>query len=176
MLELVKEKKIDLERKMPYMVVKVKPVQEVDLPNLWELEKKTWNYSNTPSIDNMEYESYSNRFQSRNILVALENDSLLGFVSYKTPTEMPAHSHQWELAIGVAPKAQGKGVGRLLIETIKKLAQEKGITKLSLQVLGSNQGAITFYKCMNFQQEAEKKKEFLINNVWIDEYHFAYFL
>jgi RimJ/RimL family protein N-acetyltransferase len=42
--------------------------------------------------------------------------------------------------------------------------------------MATNPGAITFYKKMGFEQEAHYKKEFWINDTWVDDFQFAYYL
>lgn len=45
---------------------------------------------------------------------------------------------------------RGQGVGRLMLEKVQDLAQERGACKLTLEVLSGNRSAITLYERMGF--------------------------
>jgi len=60
-------------------------------------------------------------------------------------SDYPAHLH-----IDLLPCLQGKGQGRVLIDTLFNELAEKGIPGLHLGVGSSNTGAIAFYKKMGF--------------------------
>ena len=59
--------------------------------------------------------------------------------------DYPAHLH-----IDLLPSLQGKGQGRVLIDTLFSELAQKGVPGLHLGVGSSNQGAIAFYKKMGF--------------------------
>ncbi len=65
----------------------------------------------------------------------------------KVKKKYPAHLH-----INLLPPAQGKGMGRKLIDTLCKHLAEKGVKGLSLTVGGDNKGAIAFYKKLGFKK------------------------
>ena len=80
-------------------------------------------------------------------LLAEEDGEYLGYLSYElnykgTPI---TKIHK----IYVLPSIQGKGVGRLFIDAVSKLAQKNNNTLLSLNVNRYNK-AIDFYKRMGF--------------------------
>lgn len=49
--------------------------------------------------------------------------------------------------VAVANKAQGKGVGRLLMDYLEKIAREKGASEV---VLDARENAVPFYKKINY--------------------------
>lgn len=51
-----------------------------------------------------------------------------------------------------------------------------GIGKLSLEVSATNPGARNFYQKIGFVDEGISKREFWINDHWVDEYRMAYYL
>lgn len=159
------------------MTIKVVPIQPEDIPVLWRLEEEIWTEDNAPNIsEKVEYSAYAEQQKDRNILVAKENGELLGFIAYHHPTRMAAHNKQWTFGIGVAEKAQGKGVGKKLIHTLFEEAKKQGVEKISLRVMGTNPKARAFYEHLGFVQEGHSKKEFWINGQWIEDYHYAYYL
>jgi ribosomal protein S18 acetylase RimI-like enzyme len=74
-----------------------------------------------------------------------------------------------ELNIAIHPKYQRQGVGRVLMDALLKFAAERGVRKLSLRVLGSNPGAIAFYKSCGFVEQGRLVEEFLINGTYVDD-------
>jgi ribosomal protein S18 acetylase RimI-like enzyme len=50
--------------------------------------------------------------------------------------------------VAVADKAQGKGVGRMLMEHLEKIAGEKGAAEV---VLDARENAVPFYKKINYE-------------------------
>jgi len=60
-------------------------------------------------------------------------------------TDYPAHLH-----IDLLPGIQGKGQGRILINTLFNELVQKGVSGLCLGVGSSNLGAIAFYRKMGF--------------------------
>ncbi|RMI07116.1 GNAT family N-acetyltransferase [Cellulomonas triticagri] len=57
----------------------------------------------------------------------------------------PAHLH-----IDLLPAAQGRGLGRALITTLRDALRERGVPGLHLGVSGGNTGAIAFYERVGF--------------------------
>jgi len=66
--------------------------------------------------------------------------------------DYPAHLH-----IDLLPCLQGKGHGRILIDTLFNELAQKGVPGLHLGVGSSNQGAIAFYKKMGFSVLEERE-------------------
>ncbi len=59
--------------------------------------------------------------------------------------DYPAHLH-----IDILPRAQGKGMGRRLIETFVDALRAREVPALHLEVGKSNQGAVAFYQRTGF--------------------------
>ncbi len=52
----------------------------------------------------------------------------------------------------VAPEARGRGVGRLLVESVTADARAHGVEVLGLEVRGNNHGAIALYEHCGFRR------------------------
>ncbi|WP_207942343.1 hypothetical protein DOK78_001032 [Enterococcus sp. DIV2402] len=158
------------------MEITLAPFVEEDSEGLWLLEK-IWDETNTPvPLNTEDYETFKKKLADQQLLVAHKGQEVVGSLSYHVIDTIPSRNKQWIFGIAVSPTAQGQGVGRLLIEELFRLARKAGIAKLSLRVMATNPGAITFYKKMGFEQEAHYKKEFWINDTWVDDFQFAYYL
>src|SRR5262245_57632774 len=78
-----------------------------------------------------------------------------------TPTA--SHAHVMEInGLAVAPAAQGRGVGRHLVEGAVTAARQGGATKVTLRVLGPNAGARRLYERCDFVVEGVLKGEFVL--------------
>lgn len=154
-------------------------LKETYIPQLWAIDRAIWNPSNTPALAQYEnYEHYAKSLRHQKLLIAIdeENDQVLGAVSYHHPSPLPAHQRQWVLGIGIAPSAQGQGVGRALMKHLIDLAPADNIGKISLRVFATNPGARRFYQQLGFQDEGFLQKEYWINDQWVDEYAMAYYV
>lgn len=148
-----------------------------DYPGMVAIENSIWNDLNTPSVTT--YNSVAEfqlRYPAGSHLVAVENGEVLGLLGFHPPTGLAAHQRTWLLDIGVLPSAQGRGVGNLLVSKLKELAKERGIHKLSLRVLGTNEGAIRFYKRHGFVEEGVLKDEFWIKDRYVEDVFMGYLL
>ena len=68
----------------------------------------------------------------------------------RTPAEIvtsfPAHLH-----IDLLPRAQGQGLGRVLVENLQVTLKEQGVPGLHLDVGKDNSNAIEFYRHLGFE-------------------------
>ena len=69
----------------------------------------------------------------------------------------------WELSIGVESPQRQKGIGRLLIESLKALSLERRVVGLSLSVELDNMAARRLYEVANFTVVEERKSDVLMS-------------
>lgn len=80
------------------------------------------------------------------------NSTIIGLIhdAPRTPPEIvasfPAHFH-----IDLLPRAQGSGLGRLLIEDLQSDLTARGVPGLHLDVGRDNQNAVEFYRYLGFE-------------------------
>ncbi|KOY83830.1 GNAT family N-acetyltransferase [Lysinibacillus macroides] len=115
-----------------------------------------------------------NRHSYLNTFVATEDEQILGILVYyygAHAMEMDAHLMQWLAAknapsvviereayedeayidtVCVAPAARGKGIGTLLLQFAEELTQQRGYTKLSLNVETEKEDARRLYERLGF--------------------------
>ncbi|MGM0218621.1 hypothetical protein IGI43_001731 [Enterococcus sp. AZ126] len=151
-------------------------MEERDLPALLEIENTIWTNENSPVLHYYKsVDEYKEKIDGRIIFVAVEGDTVHGFVDVHHPTPLLSHKKQWMFGIGVHPNSQSFGIGRQLLDYLKEVAVTEGIHKISLRVMGPNTKAIQFYRKNGFIQEALFKDEFFINGAFCDDYQFAFF-
>ena len=144
-------------------MIKIIPVSINDLEIVREIAYKTWPvcYGDILSTDQMQYmltKFYSLNYLTQNIinghrfLLANEDKTTLGFASYELnyKGENKTHLHK----IYMLPEAQGKGIGKLLLNQVEVLAKVNHSTALSLNVNKYNK-AQDFYKKNGFKVVAD---------------------
>jgi len=79
-------------------------------------------------------------------------------------------AHNGYLTMGVHPDAQGRGVGRRLLQAAVAQASAAGVLNLELNVLAANARAIALYRSMGFV-EVLRRERFLRrpDGSWLDD-------
>lgn len=72
------------------------------------------------------------------------NCSLMGYAPSR-------YRHRASVGIALFQKYTGMGIGRKMLELLCKLAKEKGIEQLELEVIADNDRAIALYKKIGFE-------------------------
>jgi len=107
----------------------------------WEMLRKPWRKQLGSEQDDKETESCHR-------MVINENGEVIGVARL--------HFEDQKLGIvryvAVCEKAQGMGVGRLLMDTMEAVALERGCLKIVLQ---ARDGAVQFYKKLSYQLECK---------------------
>ncbi len=110
----------------------------------------------------LEKECFSSPWSEHAVLDSLENSTffllfeedreVLGYVGLQTVLD-----EGYITNVAVTKKARKKGVGSALIEQTKKLANEKGLKFISLEVRESNLPAIALYEKQGFKAVGKRK-------------------
>lgn len=100
------------------------------------------------------------------VFVAEESGVLLGFamveyIKREETNSMHAVHTAHIVEIGVDDKAQGKGVGTALIETVKTEAKARGCHSVQLDVWEFNKSALRFYEKLGFVTFRRKMEQVL---------------
>jgi len=130
-----------------------------DLKNITEIAHKTWPLTYGEILSPAQLEYMLNAFYSdvalranmgngHEFILAKEDDICLGFASFehhhKNGNTTKIHK------IYILPETQGKGIGKLLIDTIAQFAKENNSNSLLLNVNRFNK-ALTFYQKIGFK-------------------------
>jgi ribosomal protein S18 acetylase RimI-like enzyme len=135
-----------------------------DIPIIQEIAHKTWpiTYGSILSKAQLDYmmdlmysdASLLEQLKTKPLFfLAQEVDSFLGFIS----CENNYHNNKVTRLhkIYILPEAQGKGVGKALIEKVIAIARENQSEVISLNVNKFNK-AVTFYKKIGFEIASEE--------------------
>jgi ribosomal protein S18 acetylase RimI-like enzyme len=149
-------------------MISLKEASIADISTIQDVANKTWpiTYGEILSKEQLDYmmdliysdESLINQIQKQEQLfyIAYEEASVLAFIgiehNYKDEAVTRIHK------IYILPEAQGKGIGKLLIDAVQKFANENNSTSLSLNVNRFNK-ALAFYQKLGFEIIAEENIE-----------------
>ncbi len=107
-------------------------------------------------------------------LVAELDGVVIGYIRLKPPTRLPENAHVMQVqGLAVHPTARRHGAAASLLDAAEKQLRERGIRKLSLRVLSTNEPAIRLYERHGFTREAVLLEEFYINGRYVDDVQMA---
>lgn len=99
--------------------------------------------------------------------VALDGPTIVGWADI-FPDKSEAMTHSGSLGIGVVSDYRGRGIGKMLLVSCIKKAQENGISRIVLHVRADNEKAIGLYASVGFQTEGVMKNYMLIDGIFYD--------
>ncbi|WP_344245153.1 GNAT family N-acetyltransferase [Actinocorallia libanotica] len=158
--------------------VRIRRALPRDEKALAELDRLTW----SPEHSVMPRPAPGGHFYDRfhlpeHFLVAELGDRVVGYTRLVQPLLQPSAAHVRQIqGLAVDPAAQGRGVGRLLLEAAVAEARRQGASKLTLRVLSGNTTARRLYERLGFTVEGVLKDEFLIEGRGVDDVLMALFL
>jgi len=92
--------------------------------------------------------------------IAHDCEKVVGYCDINRDRDGEQYAHCGELHIGIHPQYRGLGVGRRLLETAIRQAQQRGIERIALHALADNAVAIHMYEKFGFEHEG------IHRNVW----------
>ena len=119
-----------------------------DLDQIGELEQLL--FTSAWSRSDFMYEILENQF-SFNYVLEIDNE-IVGYVGVWLMYEQSQIT-----TIGIVPKYQHQGLGRILMQEMIALASQQGCETMSLEVRISNQKAISLYESLGFETKAIRK-------------------
>lgn len=158
-------------------VTTIRPARHEDDAPLLAIDTETWTSAVSPAPAPAVRESFFGDRPPEGFLVAEVDGVVSGYVS--TYQNIPLRSHAHVLAVNglaVDPKARGRGVGRRLVEAVVERARVRGLTKVTLRVLGHNTAARRLYERCGFVTEGVLKGEFVLDGHVVDDVLMAYYL
>lgn len=152
------------------MTLEIRLSKEHDFRELIDLDHRIWSSTTTPATITWEsIDEFAKRNPEGSQVVAVVDGVVAGYLGFHAPTPLETNQHVMEIDIAVDPGFQGRGIGKKLLEKYEHLAKDKGIHKISLRVLATNEGAIEFYKKCGFLEQGRLINEFKISGKYVDD-------
>lgn len=145
-----------------------------DIPKIVEVAAATWKQTYAPIISQEQIDFMYERMytqeailqqmqEGHTFLIGTNNEQTLGFVSYYIREDNILYIPK----LYVKPESQGKGIGRMLLEEVEKIALKNKIDFLELNVNRKNT-AMYFYKKQGF--ELNEKVDIAYGKFWLNDY------
>lgn len=104
------------------------------------------------------------------VLVAEDDGASVGYALLEQQFGIVSHAHVLTVGgLAVDPAAQGRGIGRALLDAAVAEARARGARKLTLRVLGPNVRARSLYERCGFVVEGVLRAEFVIDGRDVDD-------
>jgi L-amino acid N-acyltransferase YncA len=85
-------------------------------------------------------------------LVALDGNIVVGWASLASASDRCVYAGVAEVSVYVAPEAQGRGVGRQLLETLIERSEAKNIWTLQAGIFPENLASVALHQALGFEK------------------------
>jgi len=93
---------------------------------------------------------------------------VVGFATFSPFRDGPGYAHTKELSIHLAPQAQGKGMGRALMQKLEEVAVAQEVHVLVAGISASNSEAMAFHTACGFDQVGRMPEVGHKTGQWLD--------
>lgn len=111
-----------------------------------------------------------------NMYTAIEIEGKVAGIARVLRGELDMKRHTGVFRTWLMKGAQGKGIGKKIMEYTLEWAKQNELHKVWLTVFSGNEGAIYLYKKYGFVEEGVQKDQVIINGQYQDEIFMACFL
>lgn len=99
-------------------------------------------------------------------LVAIADEAVVGWATLSSVSTRSAYAGVAEVSVYVAPAAQGKGIGRALLESLVQESEQQGIWTLQASIFPENVASILLHKSCGFREVGTRERIAKLNGVW----------
>ena len=133
------------------------------------IETTTSVFANRPHTLEMRREWLSaKRGANLPVIVAAEDDRVLGFATYGPFRTWPGYKYSVEHSVYVALDARGRGFGRALVEEVVRRAREQDLHAIVAGIASENQVSIRLHKKLGFVESASLREVGFKFGRWLD--------
>jgi L-amino acid N-acyltransferase YncA len=101
-------------------------------------------------------------------LVAQEGERILGWAALSPVSSRRVYSGVAEVSVYVASAAQGRGVGKMLLQSLVEQSERCGIWTLQAGIFPENVPSIALHKSCRFREAGRRERLGQRNGVWRD--------
>jgi phosphinothricin acetyltransferase len=102
------------------------------------------------------------------VIVAVENDTVVGFASLSRYREKPAYSTSVEDSIYVHQDHQGKGIGKLLLSELLDVATTHGFHAVFARIVGGHESSMRLHEKLGFDVVGTEREVGRKFGHWLD--------
>lgn len=152
----------------------IRPAREEDLQAILDIYNDaiihtTAVYSDKPHTLAMRAAWYQERISNNfPVYVAEEQQGISGFSSYGPFRVWPCYRYTAEVSVYVAAAARGRGISKLLLNTLVIKARESNIHALIAGITADNQISINLHQSFGFEEVAHFKEIGYKFGRWLD--------
>jgi L-amino acid N-acyltransferase YncA len=101
-------------------------------------------------------------------LVAVDEDRVVGWAALSAVSDRCCYSGVAEVSVYVAPEAQGRGVGRALLERLVADSEAAGIWTLQAGIFPENEASVALHLACGFRVVGTRERLGQMNGTWRD--------
>lgn len=114
------------------------------------------------------YESWDQAHMNSCRFILTENNRVLGWAALSPVSSRCVYGGIGEVSVYVAHESRGKGVGRLLMETLIQESEAEGLWTIQSGIFPENEGSIELHKKMGFRYIGKREKVGKLHGAWKD--------
>lgn len=155
-------------------VIKNKPMQIIAmLPQHWEAVKKIYEEgiatgNATFQTDAPSWKEWNESHVENSRIVAIENDEILGWAAITAVSGRCVYAGVDEVSVYVSAHARGKGVGKLLLQSLIDESEKNNFWTLQAGIFPENVASIKIHEACDFRIIGKRERIGKMNNVWRD--------
>lgn len=115
-----------------------------------------------------EWEFWDKKYHSFCRFVATEQNEVLAWATLAPVSKRQVYRGVAEVSLYVARAAQGKGIGRSLLQHLVKESEAAGIWTLQSAIFSENEASIYVHQLAGFRVVGTREKIGQLNGVWHD--------
>ncbi|MGF6847450.1 L-amino acid N-acyltransferase YncA [Chitinophaga sp. W3I9] len=101
-------------------------------------------------------------------LVATEDNRVLGWAALTPVSSRCVYAGVAEVSVYVAPDAQGKGIGKALLQTLIEQSEENKLWTLQAGIFPENTGSIKIHEACGFRIVGRRERIGKMGDTWRD--------
>ena len=128
-------------------------------------------FDSSPDEEEFTDEEWKEKLEEPNdFKVFIENNGkLIGKMEVEWDQRRKIKHNAEVYGVYIAPEYRGKGLGKMLMDEVEKLAKEHGITRLWLDVVVTQKPAIGLYRKLGFREIGRTEKSLKTNGEYYDK-------
>ncbi|TMM59557.1 N-acetyltransferase family protein [Maribacter algarum] len=114
------------------------------------------------------YEAWDAAHMQTCRLVAVTGNTILGWAALSPVSSRCVYGGIGEVSVYVSSNARGKGVGKLLMQTLIQESEAEGLWTIQSGIFPENEGSIELHKKMGFRYIGKRERVGKLDGVWKD--------